>query len=135
MPCSTVTMRIAFAMFSLQMRTMAEAVSTRVEARARRRARRATRARERRVERELAAEEERGIEPAEHDVGVGDRRALAAAGRSRPGPGTAPALCGPTCRKPPGSTQPIEPPPAPIVRVETLGTLTGRPNSISKSEE
>ena len=28
-PCSTVTMRIAFAMFSLQMRTMAEAVSTR----------------------------------------------------------------------------------------------------------
>ena len=43
---------------------------------------------ERPVERELAAEEECGIEPAEHEVRIGDRRLLAAApvaGRSRDG--------------------------------------------------
>src|SRR4029079_10977033 len=43
---------------------------------------------ERPVERELSAEEECGIEPAEHEVRVGDRRLLAAAavaGRSRNG--------------------------------------------------
>ena len=41
------------------------------------------------------------------------------------GPGTAPALCGPTRRLPPESSQAIEPPPAPIVCTSTLGRRSG----------
>ena len=44
-----------------------------------------------------------------------------------------PALCGPTRRSPPASIQAIEPPPAPIVRMSTIGAFAGMPNSISKS--
>src|SRR5438128_2385246 len=44
-----------------------------------------------------------------------------------PGPGTAPALRGPTRSVPIGSSQAIEPPPAPISTMSTTGTLTGYP--------
>ena len=37
------------------------------------------------------------------------------------GPGEAPALCGPTCSMPPRSTQPMLPPPAPMLRTSTEG--------------
>jgi hypothetical protein len=38
-----------------------------------------------------------------------------------------PALCGPTRSSPPGSTQPTEPPPAPIERTSTQLDWTGNP--------
>ena len=74
----------------------------------------------RRVERHLAAEEEGRIDVAEHEAGVGDRR-LVAAPAVAAGPGTAPALCGPTCKRPPLSTQAMLPPPAPMLRASTEG--------------
>ena len=51
----------------------------------------------------------------EHEIGVGDRRLACPRGRSRPVPGSSPALCGPTRSSPPLSIQATEPPPAPIV--------------------
>ena len=66
------------------------------------------------VERHPPAEEVAGVEVAEHEVGVGDRRLACRRARSRPGPGSAPALRGPTFSRPSSSTRAIEPPPAPI---------------------
>ena len=63
----------------------------------------------------------------EHDVGVGHRRLGAAARRTRPGPGTAPADRGPTRSAPPASRQAIDPPPAPTVWMSTIGSAIGRP--------
>ena len=77
------------------------------------------------VERHPAAEEVLAVEPAEHDVGVGDRRLACRRGRRRPGPGTAPAERGPTLKAPAWSTKAIEPPPAPIVCTSIIGTSTG----------
>ena len=45
--------------------------------------------------------------------------------RSRPGPGSAPADSGPTSKAPPGSRRAMEPPPAPMVCMSTMGTATG----------
>ena len=42
------------------------------------------------------------------------------------GPGREPALSGPTCSAPRSSIQPIEPPPAPIDVMSTVGAITGR---------
>ena len=42
------------------------------------------------------------------------------------GPGTAPALFGPTFRPPDGSSQAIEPPPVPTVTMSIMGSLTGK---------
>ncbi len=78
------------------------------------------------VERHLAAEEALGVEAAEHDVRVGDRRLVAAAavaGRAGHGAGAA----GPTRKAPASSIQAIEPPPAPIVWMSNIGTSTGWP--------
>ena len=109
-------------MFSFAIATIAEATS---RPRRGRGARRAGRARARELRRRAAAAR-RGRSPGSSrpsttfaSVSVASSRR----GRSRRGPGSAPALCGPTWRNPPGSTQPIEPPPAPIVFVLTLGTL------------
>src|SRR5205085_3689800 len=46
------------------------------------------------------------------------------------GPGAEPALSGPTCNKPPRSTHAIDPPPAPIVVISTIGVRITRPNSM-----
>ena len=51
----------------------------------------------------------RGVEPAEHQIGVRDGGAPRRPARSRFGPGSAPALCGPTRRMPPESTQAMLP--------------------------
>ena len=67
-----------------------------------------------------AAEKEIGVEEAEDErasVTVGWCRR----GRSRPGPGTAPALSGRHGGGPPPSTQAIEPPPAPMLLTSTEG--------------
>ena len=42
------------------------------------------------------------------------------------GPGSAPALAGPTLRPPSGARQAIEPPPVPTVTRSIIGTLTGK---------
>ena len=65
-----------------------------------------------------------GIEIAEHDVGVGDGRLGAAAARSRQGPGTAPALCGPTLSEPAWSSQTMLPPPAPTSEMSMTGSFS-----------
>ena len=46
------------------------------------------------------------------------------------GPGSAPALCGPTRSAPPASNQAIEPPPAPTVCKSTAGVRIGIPSII-----
>ena len=76
------------------------------------------------LERELhpAAEEVVGVEVAEHEVGVGARRLRRRRVRRPPGRGSAPALRGPMCSRPPSSSQPIEPPPAPIVCTSIIGS-------------
>ena len=66
------------------------------------------------------------IDPAEHEIGVGDGRRRAAAAVAR-GPGSAPALSGPTLRRSSWSTRAIEPPPAPISTISITGMRTGRP--------
>ena len=48
------------------------------------------------IERHRAVEQRRRVEVAEQQVGVGDRRQRRRPWRSRPGPASAPALCGPT---------------------------------------
>ena len=72
---------------------------------------------------------ERRIRPeaAEHDVGVGDRRLACLRARNTAGPGTAPALRGPTRSAPPGSRHAIDPPPAPTVWMSTIASASGRP--------
>ncbi len=47
--------------------------------------------------------------------------------RTRPGPGSAPALCGPTFSAPPGSTQAMLPPPALTSARSMTGTRIGWP--------
>ena len=59
----------------------------------------------RRIERHGAAEQARGPETAEHEVRVGDGGQRRRRARSTPGPGSAPALCGPTLSAPPESRQ------------------------------
>src|SRR2546426_12472427 len=46
------------------------------------------------------------------------------------GPGSAPALTGPTCSAPLGSNLAMEPPPAPISTMSTTGTFTGYPGKV-----
>ena len=75
------------------------------------------------------------VQPAEHEVGVGDGRLARRRGRSRSGPGAAPALSGPTRSMPASSTSAIEPPPAPIVCTSTIGTWIGMAYSSSSSVE
>ena len=56
-------------------------------------------------------------------------------GRSRPDPASAPALRGPTRNPPAGSTNAIEPPPAPIVCTSSIGTSSGYPPThVSRAE-
>jgi hypothetical protein len=74
------------------------------------------------------------VEPAEDEVGVGDRRPRAAAAVADR-PGVAPALSGPTRSMPEASTDAIEPPPAPIVWTSTIGTWIGIAYSSSSSLE
>ena len=64
------------------------------------------------------------IDAAEHDVGVGHRR-LGAAAAIGDGPGTAPALRGPTSSTPPRSIEAMLPPPAPIVWTSIIGSRSG----------
>ena len=75
----------------------------------------------------------RGIDVAENDVGIGDRR-LCAAQIVTDGPGKAPALCGPTCSEPPASIQTMEPPPAPTSARSIAGTLSMYPAPVSSRE-
>ena len=56
------------------------------------------------VELHLAAEETVGVDAAEHDVRVGQRRLARRPGRTQPGRGSRPALRGPTRKAPPSST-------------------------------
>ena len=77
MPCSTVTMRMAFAMFSFAIRTIDEATST-PSGPARSPSRSSAPPRALGVQRQPPAEEVAGIEAAERDVGVRDGRLLAA---------------------------------------------------------
>ena len=51
------------------------------------------------VQLELAAEEVVRVEAAEHEVGVGDRGVARRRGRTQAGPGSAPALSGPTSQQ------------------------------------
>ena len=83
-------------------------------------------------DRVLDGEQPLGVEPAEHQVGVGDRRPRAAAAVADR-PGVAPALSGPTRSMPAASTEAIEPPPAPIVCTSTIGTWIGIAYSSSRS--
>ena len=51
------------------------------------------------------------------------------------GPGSEPALSGPTSSRPAALTRAIEPPPAPTVRTSTIGTWIGMAYSSSISLE
>ena len=73
------------------------------------------------VEGHPAAEEPGRVEAAEDQVGVGDASARCRPARSRPGPGSLPADSGPTWSTPPASTWAIDPPPAPIAWMSTIG--------------
>ena len=75
------------------------------------------------VERHFAAEQA-GRQAPEHHIGVGHGR-LVAAFHVASGPGTAPALSGPTRSAPVIGTCAIEPPPAPTLCTSTDGTLIG----------
>ena len=57
-------------------------------------------ARRRGVEPQRPAGEARGVVAAERQVGIGHRRFACRRGHSRPGPGSAPALSGPTAMRP-----------------------------------
>ena len=83
-----------------------------------------------RVPVELDAARELGREAPEQQVRVGDRRPASRLVRNRPGPGSAPALSGPTRSAPPASRQTIEPPPAPTVCRSTVGSRIGRPPTV-----
>ena len=50
------------------------------------------------------------------------------------GPGSAPALCGPTRSEPPASTQAIVPPPAPMATRSTAGKRIGMFQSTRHSD-
>ena len=76
------------------------------------------------VQRHLAAEEVRGVEAAEHQVGIGDGRRGAAAAVAG-GAGAAPALRGPTRSAPPASIHASLPPPAPTSTRSITGVRTG----------
>ena len=84
------------------------------------------------------AEEVLGVDVAEHERGVGDRRLRAAARRSRPGPARRRRSRGPTRSRPPASTQAIEPPPAPIVLARrrtdrpVMWPVNGSPSHVSR---
>ena len=128
MPRSTVITRSARTISALATRTMPSAHASRVEARARRPAR--STARVRRVRRRAStppASGHVGVEVAEDEVGVGDRRLGAAAPVARRARARRPRCAGPTRSAPPGSRQAIEPPPAPTVWMSTIGSASGRP--------
>ena len=63
---------------------------------------------------------------AQHQVGVGDGRILSAASITD-GPGTEPALCGPTLSRPRSLIEAMLPPPAPISIISTEGMRIGNP--------
>ena len=72
-----------------------------------------------------AASGRRGSSPGRGSRARGRRRCRSARrrrGRRPPGRGSAPALCGPMRSRPPSSSQPIEPPPAPIVCTSIIGS-------------
>ena len=100
--------------------------------RAARRSPRQRRARPLGIERQAAAGEARRVDPAEHDVGIGDgRRAAAAAvaGRARARSRRSPA------RPRSGAShraRAIEPPPAPISTISITGMRSGRPLPLTK---
>ena len=77
------------------------------------------------VEPHAAAEEAFAVEPAEREVGVGHGRLACRRGRSRRDPGASRRSRGPTVSRPPARTVAIEPPPAPMVRISTIGRRTG----------
>jgi hypothetical protein len=82
---------------------------------------------------EVSAKVRGGLQPAEIQVRVGDRRLVVApvqAGRARVGA----ALCGPTRSEPPASTHAIVPPPAPIATRSTAGNRIGMFQSTRHSE-
>ena len=85
-PRSTAISRIAFAMFSSAVRTRGQRRGLGRAGRARRRARRRRSRAALGVERHRAAEEVVRVEPAEHQVGVGQRSARCRPCRRRPGP-------------------------------------------------
>ena len=90
MPCSTVSVRIACAIFALMTSQMPSASSLRRRGRARRRGSATAVARGVDVERHLAAGEVRRVDAAEHEVRVGHgrlRAAAAVAGGAGVGPG------------------------------------------------
>jgi len=76
----------------------------------------------------LPASEGCWIQIAKDQIGVGDRRSGAPDPEAR-GPGTAPALSGPTLSRPPGSIHASEPPPAPTSARSTTGMRTGNPST------
>ena len=75
----------------------------------------------------LAAKKALGIEPPEHKIGVGHGRPPRRRGRSRPDPGSAPALIGPHMQAAASSHQASEPPPAPTSTMSTTGSCIGWP--------
>ena len=84
------------------------------------------------VERHVAAEEVAGVEQAEREVGVGDRRARRRRGRSTPGRDRRRRDSGPTFSRPRSSRRARLPPPAPISTRSTDGTDTGNPEPFLK---
>ena len=78
-------------------------------------------------DREVAGGQLPGRDVAEHDVGVGHGRLLAAAARSRPARARRRRSAGPTCSAPAGSTQAIEPPPAPTSAMSSVGIRISSP--------
>ena len=96
-------MRAAAAMFSVPPGGCPSAVSIARQAERRRRACASARSAAVAVERHAAAEEEAGIVVAEHAGWRRSRSARCRRGRSRPGPGSAPAECGPTRSRPTSS--------------------------------
>src|SRR4029077_8913450 len=73
------------------------------------------------IELHASAEEIVRVKNAEDQVRIGDGGELAAAAVAA-GPGVAPALSGPTRRRPP-CTRAMEPPPAPMARISMTGVL------------
>ena len=70
------------------------------------------------------------IDAAEHDLRIGQGRARRCPGRSRRVPAPSPRSPGRPASRPPRSTEAIEPPPAPMVVISTIGVRMTRPKSI-----
>ena len=131
-PCSAMCTRAALAMFSLTMSWMPHASS--VADRPTRPASRSTAACGGRAGRaHLAAHEIVGVEIAEQEVGVGDGRLACRPARRRPGPGSEPALAGPTFSKPISSTWAMLPPPAPISISSMVGDADGQAAALDEA--